>query len=90
MEHENGISKAVRLAGNQTKLAVGVGVSPQAVQKWEKQGYVPSERCKKVEEFLGRRVTRYELNPDVFGSPDDALLAPTDGLPAEQPERVTL
>lgn len=66
---ENGIEKAVRLAGNQTKLALGVGVTPQAVQKWEKQGYVPAtkKRCETIETFLDHQVTRAELNPEVYG-----------------------
>jgi len=64
---ETGIQKAVRLAGSQTALARKLQVKPQAVQKWVAQGYAPGERCRAIEEELGGEVSRYELNPDVFG-----------------------
>lgn len=66
---ENGITKAIRLAGTQTALGALVGLTPQAIQKWAAQGWVPGERCREVEELLRGEVTRYELNPQVFGSP---------------------
>lgn len=67
---ENGISKAVRLAGSQTALANVVGVTPQAVQKWVEQGFVPGSRCRLIEDRFQREVTRSELNPDLFGAAD--------------------
>ena len=91
-QEETGIATAVRLAGSQTALAKGIseiaqarnqkGVTPQAVQKWVAQGVAPFDRCRDIEEFLGMRVTRYRLNPGVFGSPEEALAA------ARQPEQV--
>jgi len=63
---ETGVQKVVRLAGSQTALAVRMGVTPQAVQKWVDQGYVPADRCRAVENEFPE-VTRYELNPEVFG-----------------------
>lgn len=84
LAEETGIAKAVRLAGNQTALARGVtqiaeakgrsGVTPQAVQKWVAQGAAPPERCRDIEEYLEKRVTRYELNPEIFGSVEDAIV----------------
>lgn len=72
---ETGIEKAVRLAGSQTALATLAGVTPQAVQKWVAQGFVPGERCRNLESALDAQVTRYELNPDVFGSsPDESIV----------------
>jgi DNA-binding transcriptional regulator YdaS (Cro superfamily) len=65
---ETGIDKAVRLAGSQTALGNLIGVKPQAVQKWAKAGVVPAQRCIHVEQSLNGEVTRYELNPAVFGS----------------------
>lgn len=64
---ETGIEKAIRLAGSQTALGNLLGITPQAVQKWSKQGFVPGERCRDVETALQGQVTRYELNPAVFG-----------------------
>jgi DNA-binding transcriptional regulator YdaS (Cro superfamily) len=64
---ETGIDKAVRLAGSQTALANLLGLSPQAVQKWVVQGFPPGRRCRKIEDALNNEVTRYELNPVVFG-----------------------
>lgn len=64
---ETGISKAVRLAGSQTALGKLLGLTPQAIQKWEAQGFAPGDRCRDVETVLGGQVTRYELNPAVFG-----------------------
>ena len=71
---ETGIEKAVRLIGSQTALAKALGVKPQAVQKWVAQGYVPSGRCRDVEREFDGAVTRYELNPAVFGEKQEAAL----------------
>lgn len=65
---ETGIAKAIRLAGTQTALGNLLGLTPQAIQKWAAQGFVPAERCREVEEKLDGKVTRYELNSQVFGS----------------------
>lgn len=91
---ETGIAKAVRLAGSQTALANGIsqiaeakggkGVTPQAVQKWAAQGFAPPERCREIEDFLDKRVTRYQLNPAIFGSAEDAIAA----AQAPTPEQV--
>ncbi|QOY96360.1 helix-turn-helix domain-containing protein [Massilia sp. UMI-21] len=64
---ETGIAKAIRLAGSQTALGNMLGLTPQAIQKWATQGFVPADRCREVEEKLGGQVTRYELNASVFG-----------------------
>lgn len=66
---ETGIAKAIRLAGNQTALGNMLGLTPQAIQKWAAQGAVPAERCREVEALFACQVTRYELNPAVFGDP---------------------
>ncbi|TWI69031.1 YdaS antitoxin of YdaST toxin-antitoxin system [Pseudoduganella lurida] len=64
---ETGIAKAIRIAGSQTALGNLLGLTPQAIQKWAAQGAVPGERCRDVESVLDGQVTRYELNPAVFG-----------------------
>jgi DNA-binding transcriptional regulator YdaS (Cro superfamily) len=66
---ETGIQKAIRIAGSQTALGNLLGLTPQAIQKWADQGFVPSKRCRNVEAALNCQVTRYELNPEVFGDP---------------------
>lgn len=71
---ENGIQKAVRLAGSQSALARLCKLTPQAVQKWVDQGYVPSERCREVESALDKQVTRYELNPETFGPAPEPII----------------
>jgi DNA-binding transcriptional regulator YdaS (Cro superfamily) len=69
---ETGIEKAVRLAGSQTALAGRLHVTPQAVQKWVAQGVVPGDRCRGIEHELQGAVTRYELNPLIFGDAPSA------------------
>jgi len=64
---ENGITKAIRLAGSQTALGNLLGLTPQAIQKWAAQGFVSAERCRQIEDALNGAVTRYELNSAVFG-----------------------
>ncbi len=49
----NGIREAVALAGSQKKLAEALGVRPQSVQVWVKQGYVPNDRIKKLVDLYG-------------------------------------
>jgi DNA-binding transcriptional regulator YdaS (Cro superfamily) len=84
---ETGIEKAVRLTGNQTALASIVGVTTQAVQKWVAQGLVPAGRCREVEAKLSGSVTRYELNPEVFGSPDED---PSNAIPGRPIDGATV
>ena len=71
---ETGISKAVRLAKGQSALArLLPRVTPQAVQKWEARGYAPPVRWRQIEDALSGAVTRYELNPEVFGDAPDKM-----------------
>lgn len=49
----SGIRVAVALAGSQKKLAEVLGVRPQSVQVWVKQGYVPNDRIKKIADLYG-------------------------------------
>lgn len=83
-ETETGIDKAVRLAHGQTALGklFDPPVSPQAVQKWVAKGVAPSDRCREIEKKLDGRVTRYELNPVVFGYPPEA--PGPESAPAQQ------
>jgi DNA-binding transcriptional regulator YdaS (Cro superfamily) len=56
------------------ELADRLEVSYEAVRKW-RNGQIPPERCREIEELVGGRVTREELRPDVFG-PVDAKRSP--------------
>lgn len=53
MPRISGIAEAVVLAGGQTKLAQQLGVSQQAVSKWERRGYVPAHRVLEIETQYG-------------------------------------
>ena len=74
---ETGIAKAIRIAGSQTALGNLLGLTPQAIQKWFAQGVVPGDRCREVEAALNHQVSRYELNPAVFG--DGPIASDTPG-----------
>lgn len=62
---ENSIEQAVRLAGGQTAMANALGVSPQAVQQWEKRGIVPADKCPEIEKLLNGQVRCEALNTKV-------------------------
>ena len=82
---ETGIAKAIRIAGSQTALGNLLGLTPQAVQKWASQGFVPGDRCREVEAVLGHQVSRYELNPAVFGEDPSAANHPSTQKNEEGP-----
>lgn len=60
----NSVSKAISLCGL-VGLAREVGVTYQAVRKWERHG-IPAERVLAVEAATGYRVSRHELRPDLY------------------------
>lgn len=43
-----GIDKAVEQAGSQTALAEMLGVTQQAVAKWQARGWAPMKRAKQI------------------------------------------
>lgn len=64
------IKKVVDIHGSQKALADVIGVKPVQVFKWlHSVTAVPSGRCLAIEAASKKSVTRYELRPDVFGSP---------------------
>ncbi len=65
---ENAISKAIRLAKNQSGLAKVCGISPQAMGKQIKKGYILPDHCITIEKQYPGQISRYELNPDHFGA----------------------
>ena len=62
----NAVTAAIQIAGGVTHLARKLGLSYQAVRKWE-AGRVPAERCRAIEIATNGQVTRHELRPDIFG-----------------------
>ena len=58
------LQKAIELSGGYSALARKLGISKQAVWQWQK---VPDDRVADVEKATGRRVSRAELRPDLFG-----------------------
>lgn len=47
----------------------GQKITYQAVQKWVRSGEVPPLRCIPAEQATKGEVTRYDLRPDIFGTP---------------------
>ncbi len=51
------INKLIQIYGNQTNLAIDLGISNQAVYKWVKQGFVPEKRVLGVYELAKDKKT---------------------------------
>ena len=62
----NPVQRAVKACITQSALAEKVGVRPQAVQQWVASGRVPAKRVIAVERATGGRVTRHELDPELY------------------------
>jgi len=60
--NDNGLRLALEAAGTGENLAVGIGITPQAISQWER---VPLNRVFDVERVTG--VSRHLLRPDFFG-----------------------
>lgn len=54
--------------GTQADFARAIGRYPQEITRWLKTGRVPPAHCIAIETAVGRKVTRYELRPDIYGS----------------------
>lgn len=63
------LRRAFRAIGSQAALAEICGVTAQAITKWVRSGKAPAKHCIPIEIATGGAVTRYELRPDVFGTP---------------------
>jgi DNA-binding transcriptional regulator YdaS (Cro superfamily) len=50
---KSGIEQAVAAAGSQAKLADMLGCTQQNVSFWVRQGYVPVERIREIEQATG-------------------------------------
>lgn len=63
------LDRAIDLCGGQTKLAAKIGRSQQLISYWQKarEGVVPAECARDIEEAVGSQVTVHDLRPDIFG-----------------------
>lgn len=50
---KSGIQVAVEFVGSQSELARRLNVTPQAVQSWVTQGYVPNSRVIEIKNMTG-------------------------------------
>lgn len=64
MSKSRGLRKAIKAAGNSTKLARKLRVTRAAIAQWDK---VPIGRVAAVERHTG--VPRHELRPDFYPPP---------------------
>lgn len=62
----NAVSEATKIVGSRAKLARQLGVSGEAVRKWE-INRPPAERCRAIERATQGAVTVHDLRPDLFG-----------------------
>ncbi|EIZ8586807.1 helix-turn-helix domain-containing protein [Salmonella enterica subsp. enterica] len=76
-----GLSKAIRLAGGQSRLAALMGISRSSVNRWlhKFDGRVPPERLIQIFQLTG--VTPHELRPDLYPNPSDGLANPAETSP---------
>ena len=68
-----GLSKAIKVIGNQSALAKSIGIKQQNVSWWvNKSGVIPAEYVLPIESATlkaGSVVTRQELRPDIYPNP---------------------
>lgn len=65
------LERAISEVGNQSKLAVSIGVKQAHVWYWlNKAKHVPAEHVIAIERATGGKVTRAELRPDLYGAAD--------------------
>ena len=76
------LNKAIGIAGNVRSLAIAVGVSSTAAQKWERKGFVPPTSILRVEKALEGKITRYELIDDFFNKQGITHLETPNGTEA--------
>lgn len=69
--NQQALRRVIEIAGGGVELARLVGVTPQAVSQWLRQG-VPPARVIQVEAAVRGEVSRHELRPDIFGPADTA------------------
>ena len=65
------LERAVALVGSQSALARALGKQPGHVWWWlRRSGRAPAEYVIAIESATNGRVTRHELRPDIYPTPD--------------------
>ena len=67
------VNLAVFYAGGQSALALKIGVSRQATNRWDRSGNIPPERIIDVCRAGGWQVVPHEIRPDIYPNPGDGL-----------------
>jgi DNA-binding transcriptional regulator YdaS (Cro superfamily) len=66
MNPKEALQTAIRIAGGKSAAAEVLGISRQAIWKWD---VAPVERVADLERLSKGKITRFELRPDIFGTP---------------------
>jgi len=62
-----GVQKAIKIFGNQNRLAVSMGVSRQAVHGWvNDQSKISPANVLKLCEMSGWKINPHDLRPDIY------------------------
>ncbi|HMM73696.1 MAG TPA: Cro/CI family transcriptional regulator [Rhodocyclaceae bacterium] len=65
MNPREALQTAIRIAGGKSAAAEALGISRQAIWKWD---VAPIERVADLERLAKGKITRFELRPDIFGT----------------------
>ena len=60
------LRRMAKIYGSRARFAAAMGVSGEAVRKWERTR-VPAERCREIERLSHGEITVHQLRPDLFG-----------------------
>ncbi|EAA3427003.1 helix-turn-helix domain-containing protein [Salmonella enterica subsp. enterica serovar Telelkebir] len=79
-----GLDRAIKIIGNQRRLALALNVKPMSVSGWvhKYKGRVPSGRVQEIFQLTG--VTPHELRPDLYPNTTDGLTSSAEATPARQ------
>jgi DNA-binding transcriptional regulator YdaS (Cro superfamily) len=68
IEMANSLAYAINALGGTGATGRALGVTAQAISQWD---ICPPLQCRRLEKACLRKVTRYQLRPDVFGDGSD-------------------
>ena len=60
------VDEIIELAGGQTALALRIGVSVPAINKWSKSGIIPIKRVPAIVAMMNGKYTHADIRPDIF------------------------